>query len=225
MRRFTSALLAIARKNAKSTLAAAILLYCLCCEAESGRRSSAAATTGDQARIVFGVAKRMVERRPTCARRTARAVRERRSRGGRRRTFKPINAKASTQDGLNPSHVVLDEVHAHKTHDLLNVLQSAAGARANPLWLYTTTEGYETPGPWPELRHFAKQVLEEVVEADHFLALYFALDDKDDDFDESKWIKANPLMDVNPVLATESARRRSKRRRCRGGRRSSASSG
>ena len=65
--------------------------------------------------------------------------------------FKPINAHASTQDGLNPSHVALDEIHAHKTHDLLNVLQSAAGARKNPLWLYMTTEVYETPGPWPEL--------------------------------------------------------------------------
>jgi hypothetical protein len=118
-------------------------------------------------------------------------------------SFKPINAKASTQDGLNPSHTVLDEVHAHKTHDLLNVLQSAAGARANPLWLYTTTEGYETPGPWPELRHFARQVLEGVIEADHFLALYYAVDEKDDDFDEAAWPKANPLMDVNPLLLAE----------------------
>ena len=33
-RRFTTALFAVARKNAKSTLAAAILLYCLCCEDE-----------------------------------------------------------------------------------------------------------------------------------------------------------------------------------------------
>ena len=51
--------------------------------------------------------------------------------------FKPINAKASTQDGLNPSTTILDEIHAHKTHDLLNVLRSAAGARSNPLFLFT----------------------------------------------------------------------------------------
>jgi phage terminase large subunit-like protein len=203
-RRFTSALLAVARKNAKSTIAAAILLYCLCCEAEVGPQVISGATTGDQARIVFGVGKRMVEKEADLREAyTLTAYANAIARADVGGTFKPINAKASTQDGLNPSHVVLDEVHAHKTHDLLNVLQSAAGARANPLWLYTTTEGYETPGPWPELRHFAKQVLEEVVEADHFFALYFAVDDKDDDFDESKWVKANPLMDVNPVLATE----------------------
>jgi phage terminase large subunit-like protein len=108
-----------------------------------------------------------------------------------------------------------DEIHAHKTHDLLNVLESAGGARKNPLRLYTTTEGYETPGPWPELRLFAHRVLDGVLEAEHFLFLIFALDDQegqpgdphfrpaDDDFDESKWEKANPLMSVNPILARE----------------------
>ena len=66
-------------------------------------------------------------------------------------------------------------------------------------------------GPWGEIRHFAKQLLQGFVEADHFLAIYFAVDDEDkdegtpadDDFDESKWIKANPLMEVNPLLMKE----------------------
>lgn len=203
-RRFTSALLALARKNAKSTLGAAILLYCQCCEEEPGPQIVSAATTGDQARIVFNVAKRMVEKTPDLQeafdiKPFANAIASFRNGG----SFKPINAKASTQDGLNPSATGLDEVHAHKTSELLDVLQSAAGARRNPLWLYTTTEGYETPGPWPELRKFAQQVLEGVVSADHFLALIYALDDEDDDFDESKFIKANPLLDASPILQRE----------------------
>ncbi|NML61818.1 terminase large subunit [Massilia sp. RP-1-19] len=211
-RRFTTALFAVARKNAKSFLCSAILLYCFCCEVENGPQVISAATTGSQARIVFNVAKRIVEkvgdlREQFTLEPFANAI-ARYEVGG---TFKPINAKASTQDGLNPSHCGIDEIHAHKTHDLLNVLKSAAGARRNPLFLYTTTEGYESPGPWGEIRHFAKQLLEGVVEADHFLAIYFAVDDEDkaegipadDDFDESKWIKANPLMEVNPLLMKE----------------------
>ena len=215
-RRFTSALLSIARKNAKSTLAAAILLYCLCCEDEPGPQVISAATTGSQARIVFNIAKRMVEstgdlREAFSLEAFANAVAAWQVGGN----FRPINAKASTQDGLNPSHVVLDEIHAHKSHDLLNVLQSAAGARLNALWLYTTTEGYETPGPWPEMRQFAQQVLSGIIEADHFFALVFSLDEQagepgqpgyrpaDGDFDETKWIKANPLMSVNPILSRE----------------------
>lgn len=195
-----------------STLAAGIGLYCQTCENENGPQVIAAATTGQQARVVFKYAKTMVER--TSGLRSAFGLDPfansiaSYSNGG---SFKPINAKASTQDGLNPSCAILDEIHAHKTHDLLNVLKSAAGARKNPLFLYLTTEGYENAGPWPELRDFAKQVLEGIVEADHFLAIYYAVDDEDksagikadDDFDEDAWIKANPLMDVNPILVNE----------------------
>jgi phage terminase large subunit-like protein len=200
-RRYTTALYCVARKNAKSALAAGILLYVFCTEPEVGPQVLSAATTGDQARIVWSVAKRMVEKMPDLREAFtlepfANAI-ARYEVGG---TFKPINAKASTQDGLNPSALCFDELHAHKTRDLFDVLRSAAGARKSPLFLYTTTEGYENPGPWSEVRSFAKQVLDELVEADHFLALYYALDEEDDDFDESTWIKANPLLGVSVSL-------------------------
>jgi len=203
-RRFTGVLLNVARKYGKSTLAAAILLYCLCCEDEAGAQVITAAKTGQQARIVFSYAKRMVEQTPDLREwyglePFANAI-ARWQIGG---TFKPINAKASSQDGLNPSHCVLDEIHAHQTHDLLNVLRSAAGARANPLWLYTTSEGYETPGPWPDLRAMAQNVLLRTFEADHFLALIFALDDDDAEFDETRWVKANPVIGSNAILLRE----------------------
>ena len=211
-RRFTTALFAIARKNAKSTLAAIIGLYCQNCEDENGPQVITGATTGQQARIVFKVAKTMVEK--TSDLRSAFGLEPfanaiaSYNNGG---TYKPINAKASTQDGLNPSCTILDEIHAHKDHDLMNVLKSAAGARRNPLFLYLTTEGYANAGPWEEEREFAKKVLRGLIEADHYLAVYYAVDEKDedlgteadDDFDEAAWRKANPLMDVNPILLGE----------------------
>lgn len=211
-RRFTTALFAIARKNAKSTLAAIIGLYCQNCEGEVGPQVITGATTGQQARIVFSVAKRMVEK--TADLRSAFALEPFANaiasyeNGG---TYKPINAKASTQDGLNPSCTILDEIHAHPNHDLLNVLKSAAGARKNPLFLYLTTEGYSNPGPWQEEREFAKKVLQGIVEADHYLCVYYAVDEKneelgtteDDDFDEDAWHKSNPLIEVNPILLDE----------------------
>lgn len=200
-RRFTTALYAVARKNAKSTLAAAILVYVFCREPENGPQVISAATTGQQARIVWSVAKRMVERLPDLCEAYAlepfaNAI-ARYETGG---TFRPVNAKASTQDGLNPSALCFDELHAHKTRDLFDVLRSATGARKNPLFLFTTTEGYENSGPWSEVRLFAWQVLDGIVEADHFLALYYALDEDDGDFDESAWIKANPLLGVSVSL-------------------------
>lgn len=210
-RRFTSALFAVARKNAKSTLASGIMNYCLCCEPEEGAQVISAATTYDQASIIFKVAKAMINKTPELRDHFglevwAKAV----SRVETGASFKALHSKASTQDGLNPSHVALDEIHAHKTPDLLNVLTSAAGARGNPLWLYTTTEGYTNPGPWSEIRMFAKRLLAGLFKntADHFLVVFYAVDEEnktlgiraDDEFDSSAWIKANPLMDVNPHL-------------------------
>lgn len=205
LRRYTSALFAVARKNAKSTLAAAILLYCECCEREQGAQVISAATTFPQASIIFNIAKHMVERTPDLRYAFGLEVFSKSiARMETGSSFKPIHAKASTQDGLNPSHTALDEIHAHKTPDLLNVLTSAAGARQNPLWLYTTTEGYESPGPWSEIRQFAKNVLSGAVgtDSDHFLIVFFSVDDGDSEFDERVWAKANPLMEVNPHLKT-----------------------
>lgn len=201
-RRFTTAIFAVARKNAKSTVAAPVGLYLLSpFGGQVGPQIISGATTGDQARIIWGIAKRMAEREHDF--REAFGIEPMANaivcneNGG---TFKPVNAKASTQDGLNPSAVLLDEVHAHKTPDLINVLDSAAGARKSRLFLYTTTEGYVTAGPWPELRAFAKNVLNGTVEADHLLVSFYQLDEDDDIHDESKWIKANPLIEVNEAL-------------------------
>lgn len=210
-RRFSSALFAVARKNAKSTLAAGVMNYCLCCEPEEGAQVISAATTYDQASIIWKIAKAQVVKtqdlREAFGIETWAKSITRLAVGA---SFKALHAKASTQDGLNPSHVSLDEIHAHKTPDLLNVLTSAAGARGNPLWLYTTTEGYTNPGPWSEIRMFAKRLLKGVFgnTADHFLVVFYAVDEEDknlgikadDEFDESAWAKANPLMDVNPHL-------------------------
>ena len=200
-RRFTTLLYCVARKNAKSTLAAAILLYVFCMEPENGPQVLSAAMTGRQARIVFHIVQRMVQQSPGLQKAfTLEAFSNsvvRYEVGG---SLLPINSKASTQDGLNPSALCFDELHAHKTRDLFDVLRSAVGARNDPLFMYTTTEGYETPGPWPEIRGFAFHVLDEVIEADHMLVIYYALDEDDDDFDETKWIKANPMLGVSIQL-------------------------
>ena len=210
-RRFSSALLCTSRKSGKSTISAAIMLYCQCCEDEPGAQLISAATTFDQAAIIWKIAAAMV--RKTEGLRDAFGLEvwaKSITRAARQSSFKPLHAKASTQDGLNPSHVALDEIHAHKSPDLLNVLTSAAGARSNPLWLYTTTEGYTNPGPWGEIRQFAKRLLSGVFgqTADHYLAVIFAIDEDnktlgikaDDEFDEACWVKANPLLRRNPYL-------------------------
>ena len=197
-RRFNTAYIEVARKNAKSTLSSGIALYCLSEEGETGPQVKTAATTGDQARIVFDVASKMasastqyLEARGVEVWKNAVTCAET---GG---NMKPINAKASTQDGLNPHLTIIDELHAHKDRKLFDVLRSAQGARSNPLSWYITTAGYDLQTVCYEQRTLAAKILEGAVEADHYFAAIFSLDPDDDWRLERNWIKANPNYGVS----------------------------
>jgi phage terminase large subunit-like protein len=195
-RRFTVLYWELGRKGAKSTLMAAIALYHIAREQEPGAQVVCGATTGSQARIVFGIAQKMVKasrwlRYTEGFEALANAVV---TKDG---AMKPVNAKASTQDGLNPSCIVLDESHAQK-FALHDVLKSAQGARPNPLLLCPTTAGYDLLSVGYALRSTLMKVLHGVIEADHFLGAICTLDDGDDWRDPAVWVKANPMLGVTP---------------------------
>ena len=200
-RRFNTAYVELARKNGKSCISSAVALYCLTCEDEVGPQVKIGATTGDQARIVFDVARKMVEREPELraefnVESMANAI-PCWNNGG---SIKPINARASTQDGLNPHCTIIDELHAHKERDLFDVLKSARGARKNPLSWYITTAGYNTQGVCYEQRTLVTKILEGVIDAEHFFGIIYTIDEGDDEFDEAVWCKANPNLDVSVQL-------------------------
>ncbi|MFA5376951.1 MAG: terminase TerL endonuclease subunit [Dehalococcoidia bacterium] len=197
-RRFTIVYEECARKQAKSTTKAGVALYCLTCEGENGPQVKTAATTGQQARLIFGIAHQMVER--TQALREwfrlepmANSIVCWRN-GGH---IQPINSKASTQDGLNPHLSIIDELHAHKDRKLFDVLMSARGARKNPLSWYVTTAGYNQAGVCYEQRTILTKILEGIFEADHFWGIIYTLDEKDSPYDPKVWIKANPMLGVS----------------------------
>jgi phage terminase large subunit-like protein len=202
-RRFTALYWELGRKGAKSTLMAGIALYHLLAEDEPGPTVICGATTGSQARIVFGIAQQMITRSAFLRGKGLRSFVNaiclmpdgHQTIGGMR----PINAKASTQDGLNPSLIVLDESHA-QTFELHDVLKSAQGARANPLLLCPTTAGYNQLSIGFALRTTVTKILERVVDAEHLLGMIYTLDEGDDWRDERLWIKANPLIGVTPTL-------------------------
>jgi phage terminase large subunit-like protein len=202
-RRFTTLYYELGRKGAKSTLMAGIALYHLLGEGEIGASVICGATTGSQARIVFGIAQQMIARSPFLRDEGLRSFVNAIAYMPDGRTtignMRPINAKASTQDGLNPSCIVLDESHA-QTFALHDVLKSAQGARKNPLLLCPTTAGYNQLSIGYALRSTVTKILARVVEAEHVLGVIYTLDEGDDWRDEATWIKANPLLGITPTL-------------------------
>ena len=202
-RRFTTLYWELGRKGAKSTLMAGIALYHLLNEGELGPTVICGATTGSQARIVFGIAQAMIAQSAWLRSRGLRSVlneiRVLDGSGTIVGEMRPINARASTQDGLNPSCIVLDESHA-QSFALHDVLKSAQGGRANPLLLCPTTAGYDQLSIGYALRTTLCKVLEGGLENERLLGLVYTLDEGDDWREERHWIKANPMLGITPSL-------------------------
>jgi phage terminase large subunit-like protein len=197
-RRFEQAYTEVARKNAKSALTSGVSLYCLTCENEIGPQVKTAATSGQQARIVFEVASKMAQATPDlCEAFGLTIMANALVCGGNNGSIQPINAKSSTQDGLNPHLAVIDELHAHKDRSLFDVLRSATGARRNPLGWYITTAGYNNQGVCFEQRSYVVKILEGILDDDTYFGAIYTLDEGDDAFDERVWGKANPNLGVS----------------------------
>jgi phage terminase large subunit-like protein len=201
-RRFSKVYFEIPRKAGKSTLAAIIGLFCLCCEGEPAPYVFIGATTAAQAQKVFHPMRMMVQKTPALAdefglQAFTRSITER---GGG--YIQPIASKGSSQDGHNPACAILDELHAHKDRALYDVIDSAFGARKNPLLWIITTAGFDSEGVCYEQRTFVAQVLEGVVEAEHYFGIIFTIDDGDDPYTPATWAKANPNLGVSVQLAS-----------------------
>lgn len=203
VRRFRTAYDEVARKNAKSTLSSGIGLYMAGADGEGGAEVYSAATTRDQARIVFDDAKRMIKLAPKTLGRLfgSNKLNIHQERTGSK--FEPVASDANNLDGLNIHCGIVDELHAHKTRDVWEVLETATGARLQSLIFAITTAGFNKEGICYEQRDYAIKVLKNFdnpdplsIKDDSYFALIYTLDDGDDPFDEANWPKANPGLGV-----------------------------
>ena len=151
------------------------------------------ATTRDQARIVFGDAQ-------TMARQSA-GFRSRFGVGvgaynlhvlARGSKFEALSAEGSTLDGLNIHFGCVDELHAHKTRTVYDVVETGTGKRDNSLLWVITTAGSNRSGICYEIRTFVTRLLDGVFADDSQFAVVYGLDDGDDWTLEESLIKANP---------------------------------
>lgn len=199
LRRFRTAYVEIARKSGKSTLASGVGLYLMVADGEGGPEIYSAATKRAQAKITFDEATRMVKASPYL-RRLVRAFRDNLHIVGTAAKFEPLGRDADSMDGLNIHGAIVDELHAHKTRDVWDVLETATGARQQPMMFAITTAGYDRTSVCWELHDYTQKVVERVIEDDSFFGLIFAVDDELEWEDEAGWIKANPNLGVSVKL-------------------------
>ena len=200
-RRFRRCYVSVARKNGKTTLAAAIALQLLDFDGEPGAEVYAAATKRDQARLCWDEAARMVRQTPSLRRRIgivdSRANMHVLDTASK---FEALGADSDSLDGLNPHGAIIDELHAHRDRRVVDVLETAMGARTQPLIVYITTAGVEGESIYTETDNYARQVAQGVVSDDEWFVYVATLDDGDDWADPGVYAKANPNLGVTVQL-------------------------
>lgn len=210
-RRFRRVYIEVPRGNGKSSLSAPIGLYCLALDAEAGAEVYSAATTRDQARIVFRDAQAMARKMPKFTKKlgvrvTAQAIVQEKTAS----SFKALSADGHTLDGLNIHLAIVDELHAHKSRDVYDVLESGMGKRPQSLLWMITTAGGNKHGVCYEVRDYVLKVLNGTATdtaAESIFGIIYTVDEDDDPFDELTLKKANPNwgISVDPKVVLQTA--------------------
>lgn len=193
--RHRQALVGLPRKNGKSELGSGLALYGLVMSGEGSEVYSCAADK-EQARIVFGVAKRMVEMSDELSDlikpyKDALEVVQTGS------YYKVLSSEAFTKEGLNPNVVLYDELHAAPNPELYNVMSLAMGARRDPLLIAITTAGVKSDQTGQDstcyrlYQHGCKVASGEVDDPSFFMA-WWGAPDRADHTDPKVQADANP---------------------------------
>ncbi len=196
-RKYRKALLFIARKNGKSTLAAALGLYMLTSDGEAGAECYSIATKKDQAKIVWKEAKRMVKKSPVLLKRVRPLVAELYYEK-QEAVFLPLSSDSNSLDGLNAYYVSADEVQAMKDKNLIDVTYDSMSSREQALFLETSTMGTVRESVFDDEYEYAKNIINGYTDKNSefvdetLLPVIYELDKKEEWLDEKCWIKANP---------------------------------
>ena len=225
--RHRTALVGVSRKNGKSALAASVGLAGLTLGGNGSEIYSCAADR-DQARIVFGTAKRMVELEPELSDmftlyRDAIEFKEKGS------VYRVLSSEAFSKEGLNPGPLtIFDEVHAQPNRELWDVMSLAGGARADSLLFGITTAGVKTQSNGQDslcysLYQYGQRIVKgEFDDPSFFFGWWEPKNSEVSHRDQDAWAEANPgladIVDIeemqSAVLRTPEAEFRTKRMNC-----------
>ena len=133
------ALVGMPRKSGKSAILSSLALYELLLGPDGGEVYTVASSR-DQARIVFGTTRRMVEMDPELSEST-KLFRDAIEVPATGSVMRVMAAEAPQLEGLNPTYVIVDEVHALPDDELWNVFSLAMAARPDPQMIGITTAG------------------------------------------------------------------------------------
>ncbi len=194
-RRFTYSYIEVARKNGKTFLSAALCLYFLIADGESGAEVDLAANCKEQAKIAFRYCTTLSKQLDE----TGRVLKRRGSEityMANESKLKCFAADSTKLDGFNASFGLVDEYHAAINSNVRDVIKSSQAMRPNPHLCTITTAGFSRTSPCYEYRKSCVAILRRQAVDDSTFAIIFAPDEGDDWRDPQTWRKANPNLGV-----------------------------
>lgn len=204
--RFNKAFISMARKGGKSLLVSGLVLYSFLFDREpsEGRQIFCAANDKRQASIVFNmVAKQLmyfVSQVPEL-KKDVKKVRELLQHNKDGSYVMPLSRDTGAVDGFEPFLAVIDEYHAAKTNETLELIQSGQGNLLQSLIFIISTAGFNLNAPmytdeWP----YAKEILTGNYHDEQYFAIIFEQDNEEEWQDKSMWAKSNPLINESDDL-------------------------
>lgn len=193
---YRQGLVGLPRKNGKSALGSGIALYGLL--SEPGADVFSCAGDKEQARIVFGEAKKSVEASPMLSSRL-KCYRDAIEYPATSSVYRVLSAEAYTKEGLNPSLVVFDELHVQPNDELWNTMNLGSGTREQPLVLAITTAGVKTDVTGADslcyrLWQYGRRVESGEEDDPTFFFRWWGAPSGADHTDPKVWAKANPAL-------------------------------
>ena len=196
LRQYTDCGIWLPRGNGKTELCAAIAVERLFRDHRKRGEIYCAATTRDQAGLLFNAARAMIEDNPTLHKLVEITPSRKQILHKERGTvFRALAAESGPLHGLRPTVVFVDELHCAKDREVFTALQTGLGKCPEPLMITITTSGvYNRHSLEWEHYDYACKVRDKVIKhPSYFPVIYEA--PKDARWDLVKtWRACNPAL-------------------------------
>jgi phage terminase large subunit-like protein len=191
----------VPRRNGKTTLSGGIAVYLMAADSEPGAQVYAAATSEKQARYTFDPIKTIAERAPAL-KGNVKAFTKKITHPASGSYFTVVSSVAEALHGANVHGGIIDELHVHKSPDLVETIETGTGSRRQPLVvIITTADEGKQESIYDRRRQYVEQLARGALHDPDTYGVVWGADEGDDPHSEATWRKANPGYGVSPSAA------------------------
>jgi len=192
----------VPRKNGKSTLLGGIALYMLAADKEPGAQVVTAATSLKQAGFIFVPIKTLAEKSPALKMHT-KVVGPKIIHPKSGSYIEVVSSAADAQMGANIHFAAIDEIHVHKTADLVEAIETGTGARRQSLiGMITTADAGKQHTIYARKRGYVEELARCALKDPSTYGVIWAADPKADPFSEETQKSANPGYGISPTRSS-----------------------